>query len=71
MVKYFQSVAPATLCHKEPARVSKRIRDLYVVWNEKINFLKTAAENNFFNSSYFLWLDIGAVRHKVVASTLN
>ena len=32
----------------------------------KPNFLKIVAENNFFNSSYFLWLDIGAVRHEVL-----
>ena len=40
-------------------------RDLYTVWNEKTNFLKIAAEENQFNSEYFLWLDIGAVRHQV------
>ena len=40
-------------------------RDLYIIWNEKTNFVKIAADQNFFNSSYFLWLDIGAVRHEV------
>ena len=40
-------------------------RDLYTVWSEKTNFLKIAADNDYFNSSYFLWLDIGAVRHSV------
>ena len=41
-------------------------RLLYSVWNEKTNFLKIAADQNHFNSSYFLWLDIGAVRHSVI-----
>ena len=41
-------------------------RLLYTVWNEKANFLKIAADQNHFNSSYFLWLDIGAVRHSVI-----
>ena len=41
-------------------------RLLYTVWNEKTNFLKIAADKNHFNSSYFLWLDIGAVRHSVI-----
>ena len=40
-------------------------RELYTVWSEKSNFLKIAVDNDYFNSSYFLWLDIGAVRHKV------
>lgn len=40
-------------------------RELYTVWSEKTNFLKIAAHNDYFNSSYFLWLDIGAVRHTV------
>ena len=37
-------------------------RELYTVWNEKTNFMMTAARENFFSSDYFLWLDIGAVR---------
>ena len=40
-------------------------RDLYTVWSEKSNLLKIVADNNYFNSDYFLWLDIGAVRHEV------
>ena len=46
-------------------------RDLYVVWHEKSNFLKIASDNNFYNSSYFLWLDIGALRHKVVKPSIK
>ena len=40
-------------------------RELYTVWSEKTNFIKIAADQDYFNSSYFLWLDIGAVRHSV------
>ena len=40
-------------------------RELYTVWSEKTNFMKITADKNFFQSSYFLWLDIGAVRHPV------
>ena len=40
-------------------------REPYTVWSEKTNFLKIAADKDYFNSSYFLWLDIGAVRHTV------
>ena len=36
---------------------------LYRVWNEKTNMLKLAADLNPFSSSYFVWLDIGGVRH--------
>ena len=35
---------------------------LYRVWGEKTNLLANAAALNPFSSSYFLWLDIGAVR---------
>ena len=41
-------------------------RLLYTVWNEKANFLKIAADKNHFNSAYFLWLDIGAIRLSVI-----
>ena len=45
-------------------------RLLYALWSEKTNFLKIAADNNHFNSSYFLWLDIGAVRHSVISKQI-
>ena len=35
---------------------------LYLIWNEKSHFLKIAAENNFFLTDYFLWVDIGCFR---------
>ena len=36
---------------------------LYKLWNEKTNMMKIVADFNPFSSSYFVWLDIGAVRH--------
>ena len=50
---------------KDPEQYLGLNRDVYTVWNEKANFLKVAADLNYFNSSYFLWLDIGAVRQPV------
>jgi hypothetical protein len=37
-------------------------RDLYSVWNEKTNMMKIVSDLNPYSSSYFIWLDIGAVR---------
>eukprot|EP00092_Neocalanus_flemingeri_P004966 GFUD01005341.1.p1 GENE.GFUD01005341.1~~GFUD01005341.1.p1 ORF type:complete len:320 (-),score=104.59 GFUD01005341.1:96-1055(-) len=36
---------------------------LFTVWNEKTNMMKIVSDINPFSSSYFVWLDIGAVRH--------
>ncbi|OWA51048.1 hypothetical protein BV898_15550 [Hypsibius exemplaris] len=35
---------------------------VYAVWNEKVHFLREAAEENAFDSDYFLWTDIGSFR---------
>lgn len=35
---------------------------LYMIWNEKSNFLKRAIESDPFKSDYFLWCDIGCFR---------
>jgi len=48
----------------DPEKDKGHNKKLYSVWNEKTNFMKTAADKNYFNSNYFLWLDIGAVRHE-------
>merc|ERR1712243_429333 len=37
-------------------------RLLYWIWNEKTNLMWIAASLNTFSSSYFVWLDIGAIR---------
>ena len=50
---------------KDPEQGIGHSRELYTVWSEKTNMLKIVADNNYFNSDYFLWLDIGAVRHDV------
>ena len=52
----------------DPERGNGHNRLLYSVWNEKTNFMLTAAEKNYFDSDYFVWLDIGAVRHSVSES---
>ena len=38
---------------------------LYVVWNEKLSFVKKSIDLNPFNSSYFLWMDVGFLRHSM------
>ena len=40
----------------------KKTRLLYWIWNEKTNLMWIAASLNTFSSSYFVWLDIGAIR---------
>lgn len=37
---------------------------VYVIWNEKLEFLQKAVAWNFFQSSYFAWFDIGYFRTK-------
>ena len=46
----------------DPERSVGHSRQLYWIWNEKSHMLKIAAELNLFQSSYFTWLDIGAIR---------
>ena len=36
---------------------------LYVLWNEKLAFVKKSIDLSPFNSSYFLWMDVGFLRH--------
>ena len=40
-------------------------RHLYAVWHQKPDFVKTAADKNYFQSQYFVWVDIGSLRSKV------
>ena len=37
---------------------------LYLVWAEKVGFLKEAINHNYFNSSCFYWIDAGYFRDK-------
>ena len=36
---------------------------LYMIWNEKSNFIKKAIDYNYFNSEYFYWVDAGCFRN--------
>ncbi len=38
--------------------------DLYIIWNEKLHFVKEAYELNVFRSQWFMWMDIGAFRNR-------
>ena len=44
---------------------------LYTVWNEKTNFVKIAADRNYFKSSYFAWMDIGFLRSEVLVCVMS
>jgi len=46
----------------DPERGNGHNRLLYSVWVEKTNMMKIVADINPFSSSYFVWLDIGAMR---------
>jgi hypothetical protein len=37
-------------------------RELYMIWNEKINILKLAIEKNPYHTDWFLWCDMGSLR---------
>jgi len=47
----------------DPQHTKGHNRELFWIWNEKTNMMKMVADINPFLSSYFVWLDIGAVRH--------
>ena len=49
--------------HLDKERAAGHNRLLYKLWNEKTHMMKIVADINPFSSSYFVWLDIGAVRH--------
>jgi hypothetical protein len=36
---------------------------LYMIWNEKSNFLKKAIDLNPFDTNYYLWVDMGCFRY--------
>ena len=48
-----------------------RTKECYIIWNSKMNFLKEAIELNPFNSSKFVWNDIGSMRDCNYASKLH
>ena len=43
--------------------------ELYVVWCEKVNFMKEAIENNYFKSKYFFWVDAGFFRDDITVDS--
>ena len=47
----------------DPQHYPGHNKELFWIWNEKTNMMKMVSDINPFSSSYFVWLDIGAVRH--------
>ena len=50
--------------HKKDPEKKIHNPDLYVIWNEKIHFIREAYILNSFRSEWFIWMDIGAFRNK-------
>ena len=48
--------------HEMDIEKEKHSIELYKIWGEKLNFLKKAIKLNPFDSSHFVWCDIGAFR---------
>ena len=48
----------------DPERKIHKDYYVYVIWNEKLEFLQKAVTRNYFQSSYFAWIDIGYFRTK-------
>ena len=48
---------------KDPQHTKGHTKELFWIWNEKTNMMKMVSDINPFLSSYFVWLDIGAIRH--------
>jgi len=42
--------------------------NLYMIWNEKLNFILKTINENPFNTDYFCWCDIGYVRNPLYIS---
>ena len=51
--------------------VDKHTVDLYIIWSEKMNFLKESIEYNYFKTKYFFWVDAGLFRHKNMTKYIN
>jgi len=43
-------------------------QQLYIIWNEKSKFVERAIQENYFNTDYYCWCDIGCFRD---TSTVN
>jgi hypothetical protein len=41
--------------------------ELYMIWNEKLEFVQKVAERNPFRSNYFFWIDLGYFRGRKAA----
>ncbi|ETO13996.1 hypothetical protein RFI_23373 [Reticulomyxa filosa] len=55
----------------DPEKQKGHNKELYWVWLNKMNFLQIAANENFFQTKYFMWVDIGSVRNKTLIPLLK
>ena len=49
----------------------KHTVDLYIIWSEKMNFLKESIEKNYFKSKYFFWVDAGLFQKENMEKYIN
>lgn len=45
--------------------------NLFILWNEKVIFLRNSINKNYFNSKYFFWIDAGFFRDKNMTKYIN
>lgn len=52
--------------HYDDLDLEKNIHNpyLYMIWAEKVHFVKHCIDNNYFNSLYYFWCDIGSLRNE-------
>jgi hypothetical protein len=60
--KYGQEVWDKQIQLDKEKEIHKNSFALYLVWNSKAYFLKHAVEQNYWNSQYYFWVDIGSMR---------
>ena len=45
--------------------------ELYLIWNNKVAFMHDAFKNNYFDTEYYMWTDIGMLREESLYNILN
>lgn len=54
---------------KDPEKY--HVTELYLIWNNKVAFMYHAFKNNYFDTEYYMWTDIGMLREKKLFDILN
>ncbi len=54
-------------CYEICPLKSRHSTELFMLWAEKPYFLQRAITENYFNSEWFVWTDIGSLRNKILS----